>query len=362
MLPVPAKPTFVPDPMEPAPMEQELDPEPNESPEAPDAEGLLRQAIARELSRVDIRALRDSAAGLSERYRAGLAAAVPGMRGERERLAYLAVRAPATYAVMDRVLGDLRDEGSPLHGVRSLLEVGCGPGVASWAAVDHGPNIERVTWVDRDGDLLDLALALAKEHPHRPLGTARAIEHGELESLEVEPHDLVLASYVLTEVERERIPAVIERLWESTTRLLVLVEPGSRAGFGAIREAHRVMRAAGARVLYPCTHTCACPMPGDDWCHFSQRLQRSPLHRKVKDSTLDYEDEKFSALVVGRVGDSPSGARIVTRPRIRKGHGILRLCAEGGLEDVTLSKRDKGSWRAARKARWGDLWAPGERG
>lgn len=346
-------------------MEHELDPESREEEGLPDTELALREAIARRVSKVDPRVLRDSAAELSERYRSGLAAASPGMRGERERLGYLAVRAPATFAVMDRVLGELAGPDSPLREARTLLEVGCGPGVASWAALDHGPKLEQVTWVDRDPALLDLARSLAKDHGGAALRMAHTVELDELESLDVDPHDLVLASYVLTEVERDRIPAVVERLWDRTRGVLVLVEPGSRAGFGCLREAHRITRAAGARVLYPCTHGFACPMPEHDWCHFSQRLQRSPLHRKAKDSTLDYEDEKFSALVLSKEPPSPDPspprARIVTHPRMRKGHGILNLCGgDGSLHEITISKRTKPEWRALRKRRWGDVWPPVE--
>jgi ribosomal protein RSM22 (predicted rRNA methylase) len=47
--------------------------------------------------------------------------------------------------------------------------------------------------------------------------------------------------------------------------------------------------------------------------------------------------------------------RIVRRPIRASGHAHFDLCREGRIERVTVSRRQRDEWRAARDALWGDL-------
>jgi len=64
--------------------------------------------------------------------------------------------------------------------------------------------------------------------------------------------------------------------------LLVLVEPGTPAGYGRILRARDRLVGLGATLAAPCPHHAACPLTGEDWCHFSVRLPRSRDHRLAK--------------------------------------------------------------------------------
>ena len=93
-----------------------------------------------------------------------------------------------------------------------------------------------------------------------------------------------------------------------------------------------------------------------DWCHFSQRLERSSEHRQLKGGGLGYEDEKFSYVVATRNDVTPAKERIVRHPRKHSGHVQLLLCTPRGLEERTITKSQKENYRKARKAEWGDEW------
>ena len=83
-----------------------------------------------------------------------------------------------------------------------------------------------------------------------------------------------------------------------------------------------------------------CPLAAGDWCHFGARVNRSALHRRVKEADLGYEDEKFSYVAAGG-GRSPTGiARVLRRPAQRKGLVSLRLCRpDGTAGDRIVTKR-----------------------
>ncbi len=58
----------------------------------------------------------------------------------------------------------------------------------------------------------------------------------------VPPHDVVVASYVLREVEQSASrDAIIRSLWAHTSGVLVIVEPGTPVGFERVRHAREVL-------------------------------------------------------------------------------------------------------------------------
>ena len=100
-----------------------------------------------------------------------------------------------------------------------------------------------------------------------------------------------------------------------------------------------------------------------DWCHFSQRVERTSQHRQLKGGTLGYEDEKFSYLIAakpiaGKTDVASAAARIVRHPGKHSGHVKLSLCTpQGQIENRTVARSNKAAYKSARKAEWGDTWA-----
>jgi len=155
--------------------------------------------------------------------------------------------------------------------------------------------------------------------------------------------------------------AIAADLWKITGKMLVLVEPGTPQGFARIRAARAALIAAGAHIAAPCTHDNICPMSGDDWCHFSQRLPRSRDHMTLKDASVPFEDERYSYVVATpeKIAPAPEArlqkaARIIKPPVESKPGVMLPLCDETGLRDLFVAGRDKAAYRAVRKLEWGD--------
>ncbi len=287
---------------------------------------------------------RAGSAALSETYRRG------GRSEGIDFAAYLTVRLPATHAAVARVLDEVALR-QPDFKPASLLDAGSGPGTASWAAAARWPSLANVTLLDSSRDFLDLAAQLAADHPVLASATFRP---GDL-TTEVPAADLVVAAYALAEVPAAGQARAIAALWAASRQMLVLVEPGTPAGFARLRAARDRLLAEGAVPVAPCPHSRGCPMSGDDWCHFAVRLPRSRAHMHAKAARLPFEDEKFAYLAMARAGQPTGGGRIVARPQDSKAGITLKLCSVSGLSLEAVPRRDKESYRNLRRAAWGDL-------
>jgi len=302
----------------------------------------LQSAIDELVRGSDRGALEAAAARLTDAYRSGGAARAA--RTPVEVLAYVAQRAPATYAAVASVLGRVREQ-RPDWQPRSVLDVGAGPGAASWAVRALWPEVERIVLVEAEPEMIVFGRALGLPGTEWVQGPLDAAEGS---------FDLVLASYVLNELPPGELETVANSLWARTRDTLVVVEPGTPAGYGRVLGVRVTALAAGGHTLAPCPHDDPCPLEAPDWCHYSARLQRSEAHRSVKAVSRGFEDEKYSYVALGRAPAARASARIIRQPQIRPGHVLLQLSTRAGIERVTVSKRDRESYRSARKAAWGD--------
>jgi ribosomal protein RSM22 (predicted rRNA methylase) len=108
------------------------------------------------------------------------------------------------------------------------------------------------------------------------------------------PRDLVTLAYVLNELAPDVRKSTLERLWRLTADTLVIVEPGTPAGWQRILAARHQLIESGAHVIAPCPHARECPLQAPDWCHFARRVARSRLHPAGQRGGGSLEDEKFN--------------------------------------------------------------------
>lgn len=310
----------------------------------------LRAEIDALLEGVSRKELGAKAATISQAYRTG-GNSVQTITDDASALAYVLTRMPATYAVAS-VVFDAIKEAAPEFAPQSLLDIGAGPGTASWAASEAWPDLRNVTMADSHAPFLRLAERLAERH--RILARADFVA-GDLRdaAFSLPKAELVAASFVLAEIDEQE--DIIARLWTAATDTLVLVEPGTPAGFARIRAARQWLIDEGGYVLAPCTHDANCPIAGSDWCHFSQRLPRSRDHLKLKDASVPFEDERYSYVVVRRVPVvRGSLARIIAPTEETKAGLTLPLCTDRGLHRAFVSRRQREVFAPLRKAKWGD--------
>ena len=311
----------------------------------------LREAVDRVLSGVALPELATTAAALSQRYRQECRDGKLHVESQQEALAYLAVRLPATYAAV-RASFTAVAEARPDFAPRTALDIGAGPGTALWAAAGCWPDLADALLVEASPVFRACADELAA-HARLPRVTWRIADVAR-EIIDCAPRDLVTLAYMLGELAPQARASLVERLWRVTADTLVIVEPGTPAGWQRILAARRELVERGAYVVAPCPHAHACPLAPPDWCHFVERVPRSRLHRQAKGGEVPWEDEKFSYVALARVRHAWAGARVIARPRKASGRVTLKLCrADGSAGDQLFSRRDGPPFKRAWRSDWG---------
>jgi ribosomal protein RSM22 (predicted rRNA methylase) len=222
-----------------------------------------------------------------------------------------------------------------------------------WAACDQWPSIGRATMIEPCDPIRRVGEQLAQRaEPRQTAWIAADIQRG-LPALA--SADLVTLSYVLGELAPDAIERLTERLWELSRDVLLVVEPGTPAGWQRILHVRERLIALGAHIVAPCTHAERCPLAAPDWCHFSRRVARSRVHRLAKEADVPWEDEKFIYLAASRLPCDVPAARVLARPRSASGIVRLKLCSNTGqLEERVVTKRQGGDYGVARRVNWGD--------
>ncbi len=290
-------------------------------------------------------------AELSSQYRAK-ARSRPQLTATH-RAAYLAARLPATYAVITRVIREAKLRISGLC-VESMLDLGAGPGTAMWAAAEKFPDLSRVVLVEDLAGWVEIGKRLSCKSGSSAIRNAEWRQGSVTGELPPESFDFVIASYVINEIQMQDRARVALAAWQRTNKLLAIIEPGTPEGFANIRSLRRELIAARAYIVAPCPHANECPMETQDWCHFSERLERTSEHRSAKRGELGYEDEKYSYAIFSREPVALPAARILRHPRKHAGHAEFELCTTEGLKRETISRKQGERYRTAKKAEWGE--------
>jgi ribosomal protein RSM22 (predicted rRNA methylase) len=310
----------------------------------------LKEAVEQEVARLQRANVARAAEQLTSDYKTGTFAGT--LNSAEARAAYLVTRLPATFAACEQVLGEIA-RLKPDFAPESLLDLGAGPGTASWAAAQVWPGLREFALLEGNSDFAQLGRTLAK-NSERLSRANWAI--ADLESTKELPSaDVVVLSYAIGELTNAS--NVVSQAWNSAKRLFVVIEPGTPRNFAQMAQVRRGLISAGGHVVAPCPHDLECPMAAtNDWCHFAARLERTSEHRRMKGGALGYEDEKFSYVAFAKRPWPKAQSRLVRHPRTHSGFIDLTLCVDDVLREQTVTRSQKEAFRAARRAKWGDEW------
>ena len=126
---------------------------------------------------------------------------------------------PATYGAVSKALEytfNLKNADE----IHTLLDIGAGTGAASWAA-SKLLNLNNIICLERETAML------AKYSNEECLKKSEWLKRDLVEEKLKEEADLVIVSYVLNEMKKEERIKVLEKIWNATKDVLIIIEPGT---------------------------------------------------------------------------------------------------------------------------------------
>lgn len=312
----------------------------------------LRNAIEEKAQQYSLKQLNITAQTISERYRTASGQGKCLVATEMEVLTYALMRMPATFAACSTAMESVRTL-IPKMRIESVLDVGAGTGAGTWAAAEvFEPS--SIVCLEKENGMRQVGQSLMQ------LSSDSVVRSSQWHAFDLTADelstqsDLVITSYVLNELDSENRLAAIRKLWNAANKLLIIVEIGTPVGFRQLQRAREELMRLGAHPLAPCPHENRCPLPEDDWCHFTCRVARSRIHKAVKGGEVPYEDEKFCYLAVSREPFMRAQNRVLRHPIIEPGKISVRLCEADDIRTVSYRKKDGELFKKAKKIRCGD--------
>ncbi len=268
---------------------------------------------------------------------------------DEQAVVYAAVRMPATYAAVYSALKSSAGDES----FSSMLDVGAGTGAAFFAAHEV-TGVGNAVLVEREKAMISVARSFCEAGGLN----AKIIKSDAADFTPDGKYDLVTASYALNEMSKDTREKLLDKLLSSTKKLLLIVESGTPKAFSLQKEIRKYMADKGAALIAPCPQNETCPLPENDWCHFTCRVERSRLHKFLKDGDSPFEDEKFTYSAFCVDGSlSACKARVLRHPLTEKGKITLTVCDGKSVSPVSLRKGDDG-YKEAKKLGAGDEFRP----
>ena len=288
------------------------------------------------MSKINIKELQLSRKNLTDRYKTKHRT---DLLNPTERNVYVQSRMPATQAVCEKVFSQIKKNVN----ITSILDLWCGSGSATYAALKIFPSLSTIHLID--------------QHNYYEYDFSQPYQFFKQNFKDLnfsQSYDLIVASYAINECDDKLVENLLHYAWKYTNKYLVVIEPGTPHGYSAFLKARQHLIDQGAFLMAPCPHECACPLVHPDWCHFKIRLHRTKIHQQIKQGTKSFEDESYIFGIFSKHQEQKTINRIIKKPIKKSGHILFNLCTPDGLENETVSRKDKIRYVKAKRLEWGD--------
>ena len=303
----------------------------------------LKNAIDELISKNKTNEIIENAQIISNRYRKNDGKGKRLLTEKNEIISYAISRMPATYAA---VYSAVRQTLENYEGeLQTLFDIGAGTGAATWA-VNELSEITEAKCFERESNMINIGKQLMS---NTELNKVKWKQFDVLRDQIDERADIVITSYMINELPENERETVIEKLWNVTNKLFIIIEPGTPAGFKNVLKVRKKLLNDGGYIVAPCSCEGECQISKDDWCAFYTRVFRSAIHKQSKNGELGYEDEKFSYIAFSKVPIQNMGSRILRHPQIYKGYINVKLCTKDGIQEKKYSKKDGEIYKKVRK-------------
>lgn len=307
----------------------------------------LKEALTKECENIKIYNLKENAKNISENYKKDNKQSITK---KNDVLAYALSRMPATYgAVYSSVSQTLKNLTIM---PKTLVDVGAGTGSATFATYEL-LDLENITCLEYQPEMLKLGEKLIKNNDQLNLIT-KWQSFDLLKNEELPSADLLICSYVLNELPESEQLKIVQKLWNATNNLLIIIEPGTPYNFKQMNKIRSFLLKEQANLIAPCAHSKPCPIKQNDWCHFTVRVERTKTHKTLKSGESPFEDEKFTYLAFSKLEKINSKSRVLRHPFYKPKVVSLEICNNNGEKlNLNVTKSNE-NYKLARKLKCGD--------
>ena len=311
---------------------------------------LLEDAIEKEIQETKITELKEHAQNLSNKYMNEKRTGQTLLSKDKEALAYSIMRMPATFCAVTVALRNTLNIAENCN-IDTVLDIGAGTGAATWA-INELINPTEITCIEREEAMRNIGQALMKYNSD--MQNVKWINEDITNFKLVTGADLIIASYIINELEYTQRKKVIQKILDLEAKIVLIVEPGTPEGFKNIKEIQKIALENGSHIIAPCTSQEICKLPENDWCHTTVRVERNKIHKILKSADVPYEDEKFSYIAISKENIGTAESRILRHPIIEAGKITLKLCTMGNIEQRIITKKEKEIFKQVKKKKCGD--------
>ena len=315
----------------------------------------IKELLERLLDDYPLRILKESSFNIINKYnnKEDISNGDNHINKEIDAKVYSVIRYPSTFKAFSDSL-----EYSLSHlddiDITSVLDVGAGSAAASIACLYQLNHLNKIDLLEKEDVMINIGEYLLSRLDTKGVDIKYHNMDITKDDISSYKKDLVISSYVLNELDHSNIIKVINKMWDSTNKALLVVEPGTPKGYEIIKLIRDHLISKGGYILAPCPHMDKCSLPSNDWCHFSTRVARSKLHKALKGGDAPYEDEKYCYIAFSKSPCTRCTNRILRHPQISSGFITMEVCSPGGLKTIKVTKKDKEMFRIVRKAKSGD--------
>lgn len=304
----------------------------------------IQEKLIELASKEKLNKLKNIQKSMTEKYKTKSGSGQSLIESKADSLLYCISRMPATYSVILTLLMQLKNQGL-IDGVKDVFDIGSGTGAGYFALKDFDADLD-ISLFERDKNMIEI---------FNQFETGKKVNRFDLTKDEIiQKADLVLTSYVLSELSDEQRNEALKKLLNMTNKYLLIIDTGTPQVWKQLMILKQEAKNCGAMVLAPCNNE-KCPLV-DDYCQFFARVERTSLHRIIKDASLSYEDEKYFYLLISKTdNEKTQHVRVIRRPIIKPNIVELKLCSEKGIEVQEFTKKNKEEFKRAKKLKINDL-------
>lgn len=303
----------------------------------------LQEKINSLYASINKQVLTDSRKGLTSRYKETRESGRSLIDSKTDGLVYAISRMPATYSVVYTLLNNLIEQGI-IDGIESVFDVGSGTGAGYFATKEIFPDAE-ISLFERDSNMIQTFKKLDEDKD--------VVRFDFIKDEFEEKADLVMTSYVLSEMNEEGRMSSVKKMINASNRYVLLIDTGTPRTYENFMKVKRMVPEYGWKVIAPCmTEKCGLK---NDYCQFYARVERSSLQKMAKEASLSYEDEKYFYLLLAKDDVKIKQSRVIRRPIIKTNVTELKVCDSSGVREVLVTKKNKETYKKSKKTKINEL-------